>query len=274
VISRRHSALLTSVLLIAATLLSPATSRSITLSEFIHSSTVPRLEVEILAQIPHNPMSFTQGLLFHDGYLYESTGLYGGSTLQKLNPQTGDTLIVDSLESSLFGEGISLCDGKIVQITWRESMALIHRLDDLKVVSAWQYPTEGWGLTTDGKRLIMTDGTPYMYFRSLTDFSLQGKITVRLQGQPIQALNELEYVKGTVYANILGEDWILEIDPESGNVTAAIDARSMREKIPEKEPPDPLNGIAFDATTGDFYLTGKLWPAIFRVRFVKSLGER
>jgi glutamine cyclotransferase len=224
--------------------------------------------------MPHNPLSFTQGLFFHDGVLYESIGQYGESSLQTLDPKTGEALRVIPLDPALFGEGLSLCDDKIVQLTWREGVAMIYNLSDLAIVGSWRYETEGWGLTTDDRRLIMSDGSPFLYYRSTTDFSLDTKLPVTIAGQPVQWLNELEFVKGRVYANILSEDYIVVIDPTTGNVVEAVDARILREKIPPKFPPDPLNGIAYDSTSGDFFLTGKLWPSIFRVRFVKNIGER
>lgn len=249
-------------------------SHAATFGDLVHASKVPLYQVEVVGQIPHNPQSFTQGLLYSAGVLYESTGLYGSSSLQKINPVSGDTLKVIPLDSALFGEGLTLCDGALVQLTWREETALKYQLDNLEPAGEWRYETEGWGLTTDGKRLIMTDGTAAMYFRSPKDFSLQERITVTLVGQPVRFLNELEYANGKVYANVLSQDYIVEIDPVGGAITGVIDAHDLRDLMPGLDPTNPLNGIAFDSTTGDFYVTGKLWPTIFRVRFVRNLGEK
>ena len=245
-----------------------------TFSDLVRASGLPISQVEIISQIPHDTASFTQGLIYDRGVLFESTGLYGQSSVRKINPSTGEILKTVGLDSTFFGEGLTLCEGKLFQITWREQTALIYRPDRLESIGMFRYDTEGWGLTADGKRLIMTDGTSTLYFRNPTDFSRMSEVTVTLAGRPIQYLNELEFVNGLVYANILNEDYIVEIDPTSGQVTGVVDARSLRDVMPGLDPQYPLNGIAYDHTSGDFYLTGKLWPFIFRVHFVRNLGDK
>jgi glutamine cyclotransferase len=242
-------------------------------ADFAHANNVPVYDVEIVAQIPHSTDSFTQGLLFLDGVLYESTGLYGQSTLCKLDPATGQVLQTVALDSNYFGEGLADWQGELVQLTWQENTALVWRASDLARIKSYHYRGEGWGLTADKQSFIMSDGEPYLYRRSFDDFSLLDSISVTIAGHSLKGLNELEYARGRVYANYLGLDDIAEIDPATGAITAVVDAGSLRDLILEDPLMSPMNGIAYDPASDEFYLTGKLWPKIFRVRFVTSFGK-
>lgn len=225
--------------------------------------------VEVLASLPHAPDAFTQGLLLHDGYLYESTGLYGRSSLRKVDPETGEVVRRLALDSAYFGEGLERVGNRLIQLTWKEGLALVYELDTLTLVQAHQYGGEGWGLCFDGESLWMSDGSDTLYRRNPTDFSLLDQIAVTQEGLPLYQLNELACVGDYIYANVWKEPRIVRIDKRSGRVDADIDATPLLAL--SGRPADPeavLNGIAHDPKGDDFYLTGKLWPSMFRVRFV------
>lgn len=240
--------------------------------DFVRDNNIPVYDIEIQSELPHNPASYTQGLLIHDGVLYESTGLYGQSTLQKLDPATGTLLESAALDPDLFGEGIAFGNGHIVQLTWREKLALVWQTS-LTRTGTYFYDTEGWGLTSDGRYFYMSDGRPWLFRRSLENFSLVDSLIVTVAGRSITGMNELEYVDGKIYANFLGGDFIAEIDPASGVVSGVIDASVLRNKIGKNPLETPLNGIAYDPETREFLLTGKLWPKIYRVRFITGFGR-
>lgn len=230
---------------------------------------VERLAVEVLAVLPHDPGAFTQGLLHHQGYLYESTGLYGDSSLREVDPASGEVLRQLPLDPAFFGEGLALVEDRLIQLTWREGLALIWRLDDFRLVGAHQYAGEGWGLCFDGEALWMSDGSATLYRRDAHDFSLLAAVEVSLHGRPMMKLNELACVGGHVYANVWRRDRIVRIDTSTGRIDAEIDASALN---PLSERPGGreavLNGIAHDPERDEFYLTGKFWPTMFRVRFV------
>ena len=231
------------------------------------ASAVERLRVEVIERRPHDSAAFTQGLVLVGGRLYESTGLYGKSTLREVDPQTGAVLRSTDLEPEHFGEGIAVIDDRLIQLTWQEHTALVYRLNDFGRIGTFTYDTEAWGLCDDGRRLVMSDGSSLLYFRDRLTFEPLGTVSVTSDGAPIDGLNELECVGGDVYANVLPTDTIVRIDPASGKVNAAIDASGL---LSEDEAADGsvLNGIAYDATTGTFLVTGKFWPTLFEVRFV------
>ncbi|MGR7919843.1 glutaminyl-peptide cyclotransferase [Zobellella denitrificans] len=232
---------------------------------------VERLEVEVLAVLPRAADVFTQGLLWHRGRLYESTGRYGHSGLRELDPHSGEVRRRVDLADGLFGEGLALVEDRLIQLTWREGLALIWRRDDFALVAAHHYQGEGWGLCYDGEVLWMSDGSASLQRRDAGDFTLLGRLAVTLDGEPQYRLNELACVGEHVYANIWHDHHILRIHKASGRVDAVIDASAL---LPLSERPADreavLNGIAWDPGQGVFYLTGKLWPRLFRVRFVHS----
>lgn len=233
------------------------------------AAAVARLRVEVLDRRPHDITAFTQGLVMADGRLYESTGLHGESTLREVDPRSGAVLRSIPLDERFFGEGLALVDDRLIQLTWQEGTAFVYRLTDFQRLGTFSYDTEGWGLCDDGSRLVMSDGTSRLYLRDRSTFDLLATVEVTNEGSPVAQLNELECVDGRVYANVFGTDTIVRIDPSRGAVDAVIDASGLlapEERLDEGRA--VLNGIAHDARSGTFLLTGKLWPALFEVRFV------
>lgn len=232
-----------------------------------------RLRPEVLATIPHDPEAFTQGLELVDGVLYEGTGLEGESTIRTVDPDTGAVERTADLAPDLFGEGITVTGDTIWQLTWQDGVALRRDRATLAEVGRAEYDGEGWGLChdTEAGRLIMSDGTDKLTFRDVRTFATTGEVRVRgTDGKPVTRLNELECVPGDgVYANVWQTDEIVRIDPADGRVTATVDLAGL---LPEEDRAgtDVLNGIAHVPGTDEFLVTGKLWPSMFRVRFVTS----
>lgn len=223
---------------------------------------VPR----IVAEYPHDPAAFTQGLVFHDGWFYESTGLRGRSTVRRVEPSTGLVAAATALPSTDFGEGLALVGERLIQLTWQEQVARVYDRATLTEASQFRYEGEGWGLCFDGERLVMSDGSTQLFFRDPTSFDVVGEVTVTRDGTPVDQLNELECVRDHVYANVWHSDEILRIDPDTGVVDARIEASGLLTSAEAAEA-DVLNGIAYDSGSGHFFLTGKLWPKLFEVSF-------
>ena len=221
--------------------------------------------ITVLAKFPHDPAAFTQGLLYADGLFYESAGLYGQSTLRKVDPETGAVLLEKRLDAQYFAEGLALLEGKLYQLTWKENTGFIYDPQDFRQLGAFSYPTEGWGLTTDGSSLILSDGSATLYFLDPQTLQTTRALQVSLDGAPLDRLNELEYIRGEIYANIWYTDLIARIDPTSGEVVGVIDCGSLRDGEGAPAPNDVLNGIAYDARGDRLYLTGKNWPWIYEV---------
>ncbi len=228
------------------------------------------LAPEVLSEIPHSTDDFTQGLVWVDGRLFQSTGQYGDSLLQELDRETGESLRDVPLADEYFGEGLALIDDQLVQITWREQTAFVYDLETFEQTGTFSYDTEGWGLCYDGEFLYMTDGSPILYQRDPETFEITDEISVTLAGQPVPQLNELECVEDVIYANVWQTDAIVRIDKATGEITGVIDARGLlsRQQLARLEAGAVLNGIAYDAENETFLITGKLWPTIFEVRFV------
>jgi glutaminyl-peptide cyclotransferase len=226
-----------------------------------------RLTVKVLSIRPHDPGAFTQGLLLHKGSLFESTGLYGRSSLREVDPQTGEVKRRLDIPLEYFAEGLALADDRLIQLTWQNQKAFVYTLAGFKLAGELRYDGEGWGLCWDGRRLVMTDGSDRLTFRDPKTFAVLGDVRVTLAGQPVPELNEVECVDGTVYANVWQTDDILRIDPMSGKVTAVIDASGLLTPA-ERQKTDVLNGIAWDPAKKTFLITGKLWPKMFEVTFV------
>lgn len=231
-----------------------------------------RLRVEVLATYPHDPTAFTQGLELHAGMLYESTGLYGRSSLRQVDLLTGVVFRRLDLPANQFGEGLTRVANRLVQLTWHEHVALIYDLATFAKTGEFAYGAEGWGLCFDGTRLVMSDGSDRLFLRDPETFAASGEIAVKLDGGPPGPLNELECVGGSVYANVWLTDRIVEIDQQTGCVRAVIDASDLLSAAERAALGRGaiLNGIAYDAETKTFLVTGKLWPKLFRVRFVQG----
>jgi len=224
------------------------------------------LTVKVVAEYPHDPAAFTQGLLWHDGKLYESTGNYGRSSLREVRLQTGDVIRQISLPGNLFAEGLAKVDRKLIQLTWREGIALVYDLSRLRESGRIQYGGEGWGLCYDGNWLVMSDGSDVLTYRDPNSMAIWKRLPVTFRGNPVKSLNELEYAQGAIYANVWQRMHIVRIEPRTGKVTSLVDASPLLARL--KQPPrDVLNGIAYAPERGTFFLTGKYWPKLFEVTF-------
>jgi glutaminyl-peptide cyclotransferase len=225
-----------------------------------------RLRVQVLSTRPHDPTAYTQGLELYGRRLFESTGLYRQSSLREVDQHTGAVLRQKALADTLFGEGLTRVDDRLIQLTWREEIAPVYDLETFDEQELLGYRGEGWGLCYDGRRLIMSDGSTYLTYRDPDTFEPQGEVTVTRAGQPQGHLNELECVGDAVYANVWLTDEIVRIDAATGVVTAVIDASGLLTPA-EAQQAQVLNGIAYDGQSGHFLITGKLWPKLFEVRF-------
>lgn len=221
---------------------------------------------EVVRTYPHDRRAFTQGLAYLDGDLLESTGRYP-STVRRVRLEDGVVLQRRELDTAYFGEGLTEIDGRVVTLTWTSGKAFVWDADDLSPLGEQAYPGEGWGLTDDGARLILSDGTPTLRFLDSRTLAETGRVTVTLQGRPVGQINELEWVEGEVFANVWQTDFILRINPTTGEVTGVID---LTELMPDRSGLDPtdavLNGIAWDAGARRLFVTGKNWPTLFEIR--------
>lgn len=231
---------------------------------------VQRLRVRVVAVLPHDSHAFTQGLAIHDGKLYESTGLYGQSTLKEIDLKTGQVLRQYVLPDHYFAEGIAIHNNQIVQLTWREQKALVYDIKQLQPVKTIPYSGEGWGLCRFNDSLVMSNGSPTLYVRNPDSFNLVKRLQVNHRNQFISRINDLECVDGILYANVWQKDKILKIDTKNGRVLGIIDASSLLSKREQDalRPEDVLNGIAYHPDRHTFLLTGKRWPKLFEVQFI------
>jgi glutamine cyclotransferase len=229
---------------------------------------IKRLTWQVVSQRPHDTGAFTQGLLLDDtGALYESTGKVGKSTVRQVDPLTGVVLRSVPVPGDGFGEGLALVDGRLIQLTWKDGVAFVWDAATLAQTGSFRYTGEGWGLCHDGSRLVMSDGSSTLTFRDPTTFEVLGTVAVRVRGEPLVRLNELECVDGSVWANVWETPWIVRIDAATGQVTGALDTTGIIDPDPsEADPGAVLNGIAYDPVRDTFLLTGKLWPSMFEVR--------
>lgn len=236
---------------------------------------IERFNVEVIAKIPHDLPAFTQGLAIEEDQLYESTGLYGQSSLRVLNILTGEVIRRLSLHPHMFAEGIAVFPNRIIQITWKERQALIYERRGLKLQQTLFYSGEGWGLCRDGNTVWMSNGTSLLTQRDLKNFSSLRTIRVHHQGVFLDRLNDLECVGNDLYANVWQKNWIVRINKATGEVTGIIDASSLLSSTEKRSlgPDNVLNGIAFRPKTKTFFLTGKDWPWIFEVRFIPLPAE-
>lgn len=229
----------------------------------------PIYTFRVINSYPHDTGAFTQGLLWDNGVLYESTGNVKTSTsLRRVNLEDGEVLQIETQPDPYFGEGLVLWDDKLIQLTWRDQVAFVYDKESFAQISQFEYDTEGWGLTHNGRQLIMSDGSNILYFRDPETFAELGQVLVFAGDQPVFNLNELEYVDGEVWANIWPTDRIARIDPDSGQVMGWVDLTSLLDSTNLTEPVDVLNGIAYDAENERLFVTGKLWPVLFEIELV------
>lgn len=221
---------------------------------------------KLVRTYPHDPAAFTEGLFFHDGALYESTGLTGQSEIRKLRLKDGKVLQRRIIERPYFGEGIVNWKDRIISLTWRHQRGFVWKLDDFSPLSSFRYEGEGWGLTQDGRSLIMSDGTAQLRFLDPETLAEQRHITVTWNGRPVDRLNELEWVKGEIWANIWYDTHIARIDPRTGGVIDWIDIAPLLKEAGVGDREAVANGIAYDAARDRLFVTGKNWPKLFEIR--------
>lgn len=228
----------------------------------------PRCGYEVLQSFPHDRQAFTEGLFYLRDRLFESTGEVGRSTIREVRLEDGHVLRSVKTAPELFGEGIVNWKNELVSVTWKTQKGFRWDLRTFRKKSEFTYAGEGWGLTQDGARIIMSDGTPYLRFFNPSTMKETGKITVMLAGKPIRLLNELEWVKGEIYANVWHTNYILRIDPRTGAVRSVIDLAGLREQAEGNGPEDVANGIAYDAAKDRLFVTGKDWSKLFQIKVI------
>jgi glutamine cyclotransferase len=245
--------------------ISPLPSHPADTSEY---EPVPTYTYRVVNTYAHDRGAFTQGLVVTEGILYEGTGRLGASSLRRVELETGDVLQLRRLPVQLFGEGVTVFDDKVYQLTWKAHIGFVYDKYSFDLLGYFTYPTQGWGLTHDGQRLIMSDGTSTLYFLDPDTFEETGQVQVHDNDGPVTRLNELEYVRGEIFANVWTTDRIARIDPQTGRVTGWIDLAGLLSEEDRSQPVDVLNGIAYDAENDRLFVTGKLWPKLFEIELV------
>ena len=232
-------------------------------------ASVRHYRLEVVAEYPHDTGSYTQGLFFHEGQMYETTGLHGKSTLRKVDLETGKPLVRLDFGQKYFVEGSVVLNDNLYILTWESKVAFVYDADSLKYKSTWSYPREGWGITTDGKQLIASEGSSILYFMD-EKFSLQRRVYVKHEDRPVMWLNELEYIDGKIWANVYTSEEIVIINPKDGRVEGVIDCRGLLPKELRDTTTDVLNGIAYNPDTKKIYLTGKNWPKLYEIKLIEK----
>jgi glutaminyl-peptide cyclotransferase len=259
---RRATVVLLTLLAIASITATPAQRAS-------DAQDAVRYGYRIVNTFPHDSRAFTQGLIFRDGFLYESTGLQGRSSLRKVRLETGEVIQQTAVDPKYFAEGLTDWHGELIQLTWQTEVAFRYDLATFGRRGTFSYTGEGWGLANDGKRLVMSDGSPTLRWLAPTTFRETGRLTVTDRGQPVDDLNELEVVRNEIFANVWRTDRIARISPESGRVTGWIDLTGLLTPAERRDPDAVLNGIAYDAASARLFVTGKLWPRVFEIQLVR-----
>ena len=230
---------------------------------------VKEYKVEVVAEYPHDVEAYTQGLFFHDGQMYESTGLHGKSTLRKVDVTTGEAIQKIGFNEKYFIEGSVIMGDNLYVLTWETRMVFIYDAETMEFKTSWKYPREGWGITTDGKKLIASDGSATLYFMD-ENFKVERKVMVKHEERPVRWLNELEYIDGKIWANVYTSDEIVIINPKDGAVEGVVDCRGLLPDSLRTPDTDVLNGIAYDPMTKKIYLTGKNWPKLYEVKLIEK----
>jgi glutaminyl-peptide cyclotransferase len=233
----------------------------------------PEYTFKIIRTYPHDPSAFTQGLVYRDGFFYEGTGLNGRSSLKKVRLETGEVVQHVDLSAEYFGEGIAIVKNKVIQLTWQSHVGFVYNLTDFKLLRQFSYPGEGWGLTSAGNEIFMSDGTAEIRVLDATTLKEKRRFTVRDGTAPVDQLNELEIVEGELFANIWQTDRIARISPQSGKVVGWIDLTGLLSSVYRRQDGAVLNGIAYDAIHKRLFVTGKLWPSIFEIQLTPKASK-
>ena len=239
--------------------------------QFVAQQTPVRYRYRVVKTLPHDKYAFTQGLEYHDGLFWEGTGLNGRSSLRRVKPDTGEVLQKVDLESTYFGEGISVIGQRVLQLTWKAQQGFIYDRKTMKRTGQFAYPGEGWGLAHDAKAIYMSDGSAQIRVWDPTTLKEVRRITVKAGNREVDQLNELEVVEGEIFANVWQSDVILRISPVDGRVLGILDMRGLLDpNEPGAREADVLNGIAYDAATKRLFVTGKLWPKIYQIEIFRA----
>ena len=225
-----------------------------------------KVSYEVVASYPHDPKAFLQGLVWHDEGFYESTGQYGESSLRRVEFPSGKVIKQVKLTSDLFGEGLAMVDNHLMQLTWTTKRGFVYDRDTFQMIREFTYQTEGWGLTYDGKDLILSDGSDQLTYLDPQNFQTVRKLRVTRDGRPVTNINELEFIEGEIWANVWHQDVILRIDPATGQVTSFLEMKGLISREMVSNPEAVLNGIAYDPQSKRIFVSGKLWPLIFEIR--------
>jgi glutaminyl-peptide cyclotransferase len=228
----------------------------------------PEYTFKVVHVFPHDPAAFTQGLVYHDGFFYESTGLNGRSSLRKVRPETGEVVQRVDLAQEFFGEGIALLRNQIVQLTWRSQVGFVYNASDFHLLRRFSYTGEGWGLAANGTDFFMSDGTATILVLDGRTLREKRRLQVHDGGTPVTELNELEFVEGEILANVWQTERIARISPQTGKVVGWIDLTGLLSSVYKLEQGAVLNGIAYDAAKKRLFVTGKLWPSVFEIQIV------
>jgi len=230
---------------------------------------VPTYSYEVVKTYPHDTQAFTEGLFYLNGFLYESTGLERQSTIRKVRLESGEVIQKIDIPPQYFGEGIVNWKSRLISLTWKSEVGFVYDLNTLKVQRRFAYKGEGWALTQDGKRLIMSDGTPDLRFLDPETLQETGRVTVTYDGKPVSQINELEWVKGRIYANVWETNMLIIIDPQRGDITGVVDLTGLLPDRPAGRD-SVLNGIAYDSAHDRLFVTGKNWPKLFEIRLLPA----
>ena len=223
---------------------------------------------QVVALYPHDSRAFTQGLIFHEGFLYESTGLYGESSLRKIDLRTGKVLLENKIDEIHFAEGLTLFNNLLIQLTWKSHLGFLYEVDTFEYIGSFDFPYEGWGITHDNQNLIISDGSDTLHFLDPKNFLVTKEIQVHLNGLMINQLNELEFINGKIYSNVWHTDLILIINPDDGEVIGWINLTGLEKQSDLSK--NVLNGIAFDQTNNHLFITGKNWPHLYEILLIEE----
>ena len=220
----------------------------------------------MINRFPHDPDAFTQGLVYDDGFLYEGTGQYGESSIRKVDLETGEAINIYTLAQSLFGEGITIMEDKLYQLTWKSQVGFVYDKESFHLLNRVTYPTQGWGITHDGENLIMSNGTSTIYYLDPEFFTEIRRLEVYNEQGAVNNINELELINGKIYANVWQTDDIIIIDPQTGKVLGQINLKGILKSSERNRRTDVLNGIAYDEENDRIFVTGKYWSRLFEIR--------